>query len=74
MIGVGIVAILDALKDAGIGTESLNNALGFIPLFENGAGWIATGILGFIVSLIIAKSRKEPGSIINMAGQEIKNV
>ncbi|MGG0888387.1 branched-chain amino acid transport system II carrier protein [Cytobacillus horneckiae] len=74
MIGVGIVAILDALKDAGIGQEALNNLFGFIPLFENGAGWITTGIIGFAISLFIAKTRNEPVSIINMAGQEVKKV
>lgn len=46
MIGVGFIAILDALKDANIAPEAINNVFGFIPLFQNGAGWIETGAIG----------------------------
>ncbi|GIN88840.1 branched-chain amino acid transport system carrier protein BraB [Heyndrickxia sporothermodurans] len=72
MIGVGFVAVLDALKDAKVSPEAINNIFGFIPLFESGAGWIITGIIGFIIGLIVAKTRNEPTTLINMAGQEIK--
>ncbi|KKB42683.1 branched-chain amino acid transport system II carrier protein [Bacillus thermotolerans] len=72
IIGTGIVAILDAIKEAGIAPEAINNVFGFIPLFENGAGWIATGLIGFFIGLIIAKSRKEPSTLITMTGQEIR--
>ncbi|WP_025785885.1 branched-chain amino acid transport system II carrier protein [Sporosarcina sp. D27] len=71
VIGAGFVAILDALKDANIATETINSVFNFIPLFENGAGWIITGTLGFFIGLIIAKTRKEPTSIINIAGEEV---
>ncbi len=55
IIGVGFVAILDALKEAGIATELINNTFSFIPLFENGAGWIVTGIVGFFIGLAVSK-------------------
>ena len=71
VIGVGIIAILDALKDAGIAPEVINNTFGFIPLFESGAGWIITGVLGFIVGIFIAKIRKESVTLINIAGEKI---
>lgn len=74
IIGVGFVAILDALKDAKIAPETINSIFGFIPLFENGAGWIVTGIVGFIIGLLVAKSRKEPITLINIAGQEVNRM
>ncbi|MBL5768509.1 branched-chain amino acid transport system II carrier protein [Heyndrickxia sporothermodurans] len=73
IIGVGVVAILDALKDANVSPNTINNIFEFIPLFENGAGWIITGIVGSIIGLIVAKTRKEPAVFINMAGQEIRD-
>jgi len=71
IIGVGIVAILDALKDAGIAPDAINDTFSFIPLFANGAGWIITGIIGFIAGLIIAKVKKETSNLINNAGQKV---
>nr|WP_235001669.1 branched-chain amino acid transport system II carrier protein [Halobacillus sp. Marseille-P3879] len=71
--GVGIVAILDALKEAGVGPETINSSFSFIPFFENGAGWIVTGLVGFAVGLMIAKVKREPTTLINNAGQEVKD-
>ena len=71
IIGVGIIAILDALKEANIAPESINQIFGFIPLFTNGAGWIVTGLIGFLVGLFVAKARKEPVVLINIAGQRV---
>ncbi|QYA48018.1 branched-chain amino acid transport system II carrier protein [Nosocomiicoccus ampullae] len=55
IIAVGIIAILDALKEANILVDQINNVFGFIPLFESGAGWILPGIIGGIIGYIIAK-------------------
>ncbi|MFC2948117.1 branched-chain amino acid transport system II carrier protein [Virgibacillus sediminis] len=71
--GVGIVAILDALKEAGIAPGTINSYFMFIPFFENGAGWIVTGLVGFAVGLMIAKGKREPTTLINNAGQEVKD-
>lgn len=71
IVGVGVVAFLDALKDIGFSSESLHSFFGFIPLFENGAGWITTGIIGFFTGFIVAKVKKERTIFINIAGQEI---
>lgn len=71
VIGVGFVAILDALKDANVSPEAINQIFGFIPLFENGTGWIITGLIGFVIGLFVAKSRKEPVILIDMAGKKI---
>lgn len=60
IIGVGFVAIFDALKDAGIGAETIDQTLGFIPLFLNGAGWIITGFIGAVIGLVIAYYKSSP--------------
>lgn len=54
IIGVTLIAILDALKDANLFVEQINAAFHFIPLFENGAGWLITGLIGAVIGLIIA--------------------
>lgn len=71
IIGTGVVAILDAIKDAGILINPINAAFGFIPLFENGAGWLITGLIGAVVGFIYAKLKNEDIVRINQAGQEV---
>nr|WP_306807474.1 branched-chain amino acid transport system II carrier protein [Halalkalibacter krulwichiae] len=71
VIGVGVIAIVDALKDAGMSSETINGFFGFIPLFEYGAGWFVTGLIGFVIGLIAAKATNEPAVIIDIAGQEV---
>lgn len=64
IIGVGMIAVLDALKEANVFPEQINSAFGFIPLFESGAGWIITGILGGIIGFVLAKVNNESALII----------
>lgn len=71
IIGIGLVAVLDALKEANVYSDTINGMFHFIPLFENGAGWITTGLIGFTIGIIVAKTKKEPSTIINVAGQEL---
>lgn len=71
IIGVGFVAVLDALKEANIAPDAINSIFGFIPLFKNGAGWIITGLIGFFAGLLIAKLKKDPIIIINRAGEKV---
>lgn len=59
IIGVGFVAVLDATKDAGLFVDPINATFSFIPLFENGAGWLITGILGALIGYIYAKSKSQ---------------
>ncbi|MFD6441894.1 branched-chain amino acid transport system II carrier protein [Peribacillus sp. NPDC060186] len=72
--GVGMVALLDALKGAHILTNEINRTFGFIPLFEHGVGWITTGLVGFLIGIIVAKTKKESKVLINIAGQEIEKI
>ena len=71
IIGVSVIAIMDAIKEAGFAVDAIDSYFGFIPLFSSGAGWIVTGILGFIIGFIVAKIKKESDSIINSTGQKI---
>ncbi|MEK3974031.1 branched-chain amino acid transport system II carrier protein [Psychrobacillus sp. FSL K6-2684] len=59
IIGVGMVAITDALKEANIAVEALNNVFGFIPLFTSGAGWIVTGLIGAVIGYFFKKEKEE---------------
>lgn len=70
IIGVGVVAILDAIKEANIAPDTINQIFGFIPLFTNGAGWIVTGLIGFLIGIVVAKVRKEPAVLVNMVSQK----
>lgn len=58
-IGVGFVAILEALKDFFSSTptkvDAINEIFSFIPLIANGAGWITTGIIGGLLGYIFRK-------------------
>ncbi|MGE7184216.1 branched-chain amino acid transport system II carrier protein [Peribacillus sp. NPDC006672] len=67
--GVGMVALLDALKEAHILTNAINNTFGFIPFFEHGVGWISTGLVGFLIGLIVAKTKNESSVIVDIPGQ-----
>ncbi|MFD2129962.1 branched-chain amino acid transport system II carrier protein [Pseudogracilibacillus auburnensis] len=60
IIGVGFVAILDAVKEAGIAVDFINQTFAFIPLFGNGAGWIITGLIGAIGGVIYSKIKVAP--------------
>ena len=57
MIGTTFVAILDALKDAKIMVETINDTFAFIPLFSSGAGWLITGLIGAIIGYFV-RNRK----------------
>ncbi|MEC5423112.1 branched-chain amino acid transport system II carrier protein [Virgibacillus sp. C22-A2] len=70
IIGSGFVALLDALKEANILTEAINQTFSFIPLFTSGAGWIITGLIGAIIGIIIALLKKPKQRMLNIAGEE----
>lgn len=62
--GVGFVAVLDALKEAGIAVNFIDQTFAFIPLFANGAGWITTGLIGAVIGLIYAKMKSAEYSLL----------
>lgn len=59
MIGASVVACVDAVKQAGVLAEEIDAALGFLPLFAGGGGWILPAILGGLIALVVARMRKD---------------
>lgn len=59
IIGTSCVAVLDALKDAGVLVDEINNVFVFIPLFTSGAGWIITGVIGAIIGIFFRSRNKQ---------------
>ena len=74
IIGVGVVAILDALKDAKVSPDTINRVFGFISLIESGAGWIITGLIGAVIGFSIGKLKADKSVIIDVAGREVVEV
>lgn len=60
MIGTSIVAVLDALKGAGVMIDTINNTFSFIPLFTSGAGWLITGLIGAVIGLFFKRKVASP--------------
>jgi branched-chain amino acid:cation transporter, LIVCS family len=59
MIGAGAIAVCDAIKEAGLLVDELDETLGFLPLFADGGGWILPALLGAIVGYIVGAVRKD---------------
>lgn len=53
------ISILDGLKAAGIQFEKINELLSFLPLYEQGIGWVtpafAAAMIGFIIHRVKSK-------------------
>lgn len=66
IVGVSIIAIMEAVKDAFKNSPEIVNAINefffFIPFMSNGAGWIITGLVGAIVGLVLRKNSKIVGT------------
>lgn len=59
-IGAGSVAVLDAIKTAGILTDEINDWFSFLPLFTDNAGWLLPAIIGALVGLVWARAVGSP--------------
>ncbi|RYG73208.1 branched-chain amino acid transport system II carrier protein [Lentibacillus lipolyticus] len=55
MTGAGIIAVFDAIKQAGLFVNELNQIFSFIPLFSEGGGWILPALIGGIVGYLVSK-------------------
>jgi branched-chain amino acid:cation transporter, LIVCS family len=70
-IGSGFVALLDALKEAGVFPDLINQTFSFIPLFLSGAGWIVTGLIGAIIGILVAGMKKPEERKLDIGGEEV---
>lgn len=55
LLGAGIIAILDGIKTAGVNIDMITNHLSFLPLLDQGLGWLVPAIVGGILGYIIAR-------------------
>ncbi|QED48946.1 branched-chain amino acid transport system II carrier protein [Cytobacillus dafuensis] len=54
LIPTGIISLIDGLNAAGLNMTAITDALNFLPLFDQGIGWIVPAILGAIVGYVIS--------------------
>jgi LIVCS family branched-chain amino acid:cation transporter len=60
VIGAGTVAVLDAVKTAGLLTDQINDWFSFLPLFADNAGWIIPAIIGGLLGALWARATGSP--------------
>lgn len=59
LIPTGIISIIDGLKAAGLNISALTDALSFLPLFNQGIGWVVPAIIGALIGYFIALATGE---------------
>lgn len=59
LIPTGIISLIDGLNTAGLNVSALTDALNFLPLFDQGIGWIVPAIVGAVVGYFIALATGE---------------
>lgn len=59
-IGAAVIAILDAVKAAGVLVDELNGFFTWLPMFEDNGGWILPAILGGVIGYFVARAKGEP--------------
>lgn len=59
LIPTGIISLIDGLKTAGLNVTALTDSLSFLPLFDQGIGWIVPAIIGALVGYFIALAAGE---------------
>ncbi|WP_102274256.1 branched-chain amino acid transport system II carrier protein [Cytobacillus massiliigabonensis] len=59
LIPTGIISLIDGLKTAGLNVSALTDSLSFLPLFDQGIGWIVPAIAGALVGYFIALATGE---------------
>ncbi|MBJ8113182.1 branched-chain amino acid transport system II carrier protein [Bacillus cereus group sp. N6] len=55
LIGAAIVSVFDGLKQGGISVSFITPYFEFIPLYNEGIGWLIPALAGAIIGLTIAK-------------------
>lgn len=59
LIPTGIISLIDGLNTAGLNVSAITDTLSFLPLFNQGIGWIVPAIIGAIVGYFIALAAGE---------------
>ena len=58
LIATAFVSIYDGLKELGIEIPAYENALSYLPMYEQNIGWLVPAIIGFVIGYIIYLFRK----------------
>ncbi|ANU27717.1 branched-chain amino acid transport system II carrier protein [Planococcus versutus] len=51
-----VVSIFDALRSAGISFKEVDSIFSYLPLFEQGIGWVVPAITGTLIGIVIARA------------------
>ncbi len=58
LLGAGVVSIFDALKQMNVDITAFNNVMSaYLPLYEQGVGWMIPSLIGAIIGYIIGRSK-----------------
>ncbi|WP_254119536.1 branched-chain amino acid transport system II carrier protein [Bacillus sp. FJAT-29790] len=59
LIPTGFIGLIDGLNAAGMNVSGITEALNFLPLFEQGIGWLVPAIGGAVIGYVIALATGE---------------
>ncbi|MCF6408783.1 branched-chain amino acid transport system II carrier protein [Pseudalkalibacillus salsuginis] len=58
LLGAGVVSIFDALKQMNVDITVFNNVMSaYLPLYEQGVGWVIPSLIGAIIGYVIGRSQ-----------------
>lgn len=69
MTGAGVVAVIDAVRQAGVAPETIENAMSWLPLFVAGGGWILPGVIGAVGGFVYAKVTRQRKRTYSISGE-----
>lgn len=55
LIGAAVVSVFDGLKQGGISVSFITPYFEFIPLYNEGIGWLIPALAGALIGLAMAK-------------------
>ncbi|MGP4078303.1 branched-chain amino acid transport system II carrier protein [Pseudalkalibacillus sp. R45] len=60
LLGAGAVSIFDSLNELNVNITAITDILNaYLPLFEQGVGWITPSLIGAIIGYIIGRSKSQ---------------
>ncbi|RDI44288.1 branched-chain amino acid transport system II carrier protein [Falsibacillus pallidus] len=71
LIPTGIISLIDGLKTANLDVSFFTENLSFLPLFNEGIGWIIPALAGAVLGLVVAVSRRHTAhaAVINSSNE-----
>lgn len=69
LIGASIVSVVDGLALTSIDVSSLQKALSFLPLFNQGVGWLVPSIIGALIGIVFVNVTGKKNEQTEMLGK-----